>query len=85
MILSPKYHLRRNALWLEAEIFIAMRRIIHGSPRTLKILFAAWIGGDELSGATQDSGLCLYGRRTGEGAEKLDREQGQSKTKLYIS
>jgi hypothetical protein len=22
--------------------------MIHGSPRTLKILFAAWIGGDEL-------------------------------------
>jgi hypothetical protein len=68
--LSPKYHLRRNALWLEAEIFLATRRMIHGSPRTLKILFAAWIGGDELSGATQDSGLCLYGRRTGEGFEK---------------
>jgi hypothetical protein len=59
--------------------------MILGSPRTLKILFAAWIGGDELSGATQDSGLYPDGRRTGEGAEKLDRGQGQSKTKLYIS
>jgi hypothetical protein len=49
--------------------------MILGSPRTLKILFAAWIGVDELSGATQDSGLCLDGKRTGEGAEKLDRGQ----------